>query len=129
MNTLADSVSAASRSYCSLLAQLYPAASSATSVGVSASLTAVQLQRMSLDPSAGELQLQQEVVAALRREVQVKFSALVAAQTWLTQVCKCYHFLALGLADDGYQSFSRVLALLLLLSMFALPCIRLLCSR
>ncbi|KAG2449000.1 hypothetical protein HYH02_005754 [Chlamydomonas schloesseri] len=84
MNTLADSVSAASRSYCSSLARLYPAASSATSVGVSASL-AVQLQRMSLDPSARELQLQQEVVAALRREVQVKFSALVAAQTWLTQ--------------------------------------------
>ncbi|KAG2444721.1 hypothetical protein HXX76_001465 [Chlamydomonas incerta] len=83
MSTLADSVSAAGRSYCSALARLY--AASSAPAALSASLAAAQLQRMSLCPGAAELQLQQEAVAALRREGQVKFSALVAAQTWLTQ--------------------------------------------
>eukprot|EP00198_Chlamydomonas_reinhardtii_P000716 XP_001690051.1 predicted protein [Chlamydomonas reinhardtii] len=83
LSTLADTVSAASRSYCSALARLYPASSAP--LAVSASMAAAQLQRVSLGRVPAGLQMQQEAVAVLRREAQVKFSALVAAQTWLTQ--------------------------------------------
>lgn len=104
LSTLADTVSAASRSYCSALARLYPASSAP--LAVSASMAAAQLQRVSLGRVPAGLQMQQEAVAVLRREAQVKFSALVAAQTWLTQV---RHYLRkLAMSFKPLVSFSAL---------------------